>query len=95
MSHRVHWTEEQLEARLRITRVVGSAAQAENDACHIMALAQEKFANGDDQAAGLLRELAKDLETESRGLRKEQAELEAVYKRDFPHGDIDPALEND
>lgn len=95
MRNRVHWTEEQLEARLRIARVVGNAVQAKNDATHLMVLAQQKFAAGEDRAAELLRELSKDLQAISDERRKEQAQLEDQYAADWPHGDIDPELEKD
>lgn len=94
MSKRVHWSEEQLERRLSIARKVGQAVQAADDAKHLMVLAQQMFANGNDQQAELLRDLSRDLTEVSKERRKEQAELEAVYERDWPHGDVDPELEN-
>lgn len=93
MVKRVHWTERQLEMRLKIARKVGEAVGAEKSAAHFTQVSLDKWEAREDEDARRFRELASYFDKVANARREEQAQLEAEYEREFPHGDIDPRLE--
>lgn len=93
MYKRVHWAEEQLEARLMMANTVGKAVGLEDFAAQLMDSAGNAYKVGRDDEASTSRALAHSMLEVAQTYRVSYRVLCDAYKIDFPDGDVDSELD--
>lgn len=77
---RINWSEARLDARLSVSSMAGTASGWEDAGKFLKLTAGERFANGQDNEARLLRELSQECAAKAETWRSLQREQEARLK---------------